>query len=149
MSEETITAADIEAASDWAFQLGSKIVIGNHGCGNAAVLIDRALEARAKAAEAENARLVAFVQRFAIQPCSCGVMQGAVICVPCRARAVIEENQIDEIRSLREQVAKERAGIVAFVRGYAFHVDDADDNDTIWCDKLADAIEAQQDKEPT
>jgi hypothetical protein len=57
MSEEVITDADIEAASAWAHQLAEKIVFGNHGPGNAAVLIDRALQARATAAEAESAKL--------------------------------------------------------------------------------------------
>jgi hypothetical protein len=52
-----------------------------------------ALEARATAAEAENARLRKFVAMFAVQPCSCGVMHNAVLCAPCRARAALEENQ--------------------------------------------------------
>lgn len=49
MGEEVITDADIEAASEWAWQLAEQIVLGNHGCGNAAVLIDRALARRIEA----------------------------------------------------------------------------------------------------
>ena len=52
-----------------------------------------AWKSRATAAEAENARLRAFAQSFAIQPCSCGVMHGAVTCAPCRACAALEESR--------------------------------------------------------
>lgn len=47
------------------------------------------LTARAEAAEAENARLRAFAEHYARQPCSCGVMQGAVTCGPCNARQAL------------------------------------------------------------
>jgi hypothetical protein len=41
-----VTEADIEGAPDWAFSLASTIVLGNYGCGHAAVLIQRAFEER-------------------------------------------------------------------------------------------------------
>ncbi|MEN9418402.1 MAG: hypothetical protein RI988_2022 [Pseudomonadota bacterium] len=40
--------------------------------------------------EAENAKLRTFAEAFARQPCSCGVMQGAITCAPCQARAALE-----------------------------------------------------------
>jgi hypothetical protein len=41
MSEEVITEAEIEAASEWAWRLANVIVMGRHGVGNAAVLTNQ------------------------------------------------------------------------------------------------------------
>jgi hypothetical protein len=49
-TEQSITEADMEAASEWAWRLANVIVMGRHGVGKAAVLIDRAL---ARCIEAE------------------------------------------------------------------------------------------------
>ena len=52
-----------------------------------------------------------------------------------------------EIRSLREQVAKDRAGIVAMVRREATRAADAANHSAEYdLDRIARMIEAQQDK---
>lgn len=53
-----VTEADIEGTPDWAFSLASTIVLGNYGCGHAAVLIQRAFEDRERKLREENQRLM-------------------------------------------------------------------------------------------
>ena len=53
--EQPITDEQIAAASDAAFELAERIVLGNQGVGNAAVLIDRLLAAHRIAALEEAA----------------------------------------------------------------------------------------------
>lgn len=58
MTGGKITDEMIEAASDEAHRLASDIVLGCYGCGTAAVMIDRALEAHRIAALEEAAKAV-------------------------------------------------------------------------------------------
>lgn len=53
-----VTEADIEGTPDWAFSLASTIVLGNYGCGHAAVLIQRTFEDRERKLREENQRLM-------------------------------------------------------------------------------------------
>lgn len=57
------------------------------------------------------------------------------------------ERQEAEIRSLREQVAKERAGIVDWLRAASERADNLSQKNAF--EYAAGMIEAQQDKEPT
>ena len=45
---ESITDADMEDVSEWAWRLANKIVMGRYGVGSTAVLIDRALSAHTR-----------------------------------------------------------------------------------------------------
>lgn len=58
--------------------------------------------------------------------------------------AMVMQRALAEIRSLREQVAQDRAGIVAWMRAHGKWP-----RSTSHAGILADALEAQQDKEPT
>jgi hypothetical protein len=58
----------------------------------------------------------------------------------------LKEEAATEIRSLRAQVAQERAGIVSFLRAVATAGDDETVTEIFL--NIADAIEAQKDKEP-
>ena len=51
-----VTEADIEGTPDWAFSLASTIVLGNYGCGHAAVLIQRTFEDRERKLREDAAR---------------------------------------------------------------------------------------------
>ena len=126
MSEGVITDADIEAASEWAHQLAEKIVFGNHGSGNAAVLFDRAFEARATAAEAREAKLREALDRLIAYYDPLGHLWGNG-CHHGFKPASMCQNEGCEERELHRALQ-------------ALETDNA---------TAADAIEAQQDKEPT
>lgn len=81
---EQITDAEMQDAPDWAWNLASAIVLGNQGCGNAAVLIQRAIAER----EAELVGAISAYHRL-LFPISMSLAEREMIDEPLSDDAVL------------------------------------------------------------